>query len=145
MSERVGTLAAFRDWTKHIVRPPETADAEPKRWISPAVAARRQVSEAPTQSALAIVKLLSAENLHLLHVIAERKPASVQDLADLTARTQASVSRTLKKLAAAGIVHLEPNEGRRLKPRLAATGVRLELDFRPEATSAVEIRRAESR
>ena len=49
-----------------------------------------------------MVKLLSTENLALLHLIGVTKPASVIELAGLAHRAVSNLSRTLKKLHEAG-------------------------------------------
>ncbi|MFL6936858.1 MAG: MarR family transcriptional regulator, partial [Xanthobacteraceae bacterium] len=77
----------------------------------------------------AMVKLLSAENLKLLHLIGTRRPASVRELAVLVKRKESNLSRTLKKLQQAGIVAFEPGPGRTRAPRLVARRVTLDLDL----------------
>lgn len=143
METKVGTLDEFMQWTRQVVRTPGGAGDAPRRWVSHAVASRGDnPGDVPGEavSAEAMVKLLSPANLRLIQAIAQNKPGSVRELADMTARKEASVSRTLHKLAAAGIVRMEKSEGRRLRPTLAATGVRLDIDFRFGSHTGVRLR-----
>src|SRR5260370_32226480 len=97
-------------WTKRVVRDPKAARGQPKRWIE----------TPPTRvSPEAMIKLLSPDNINLLRTLARHKPKSVRRLAALTRPSEASVSRTLKKLQAAAIVTLVPGDGRDLTPVLA--------------------------
>jgi predicted transcriptional regulator len=50
-----------------------------------------------------MVKLLSPANLAMLDTIERHKPASVRELAALTGRKEASLSRTLKRFAQLGL------------------------------------------
>lgn len=127
MTYRTGSVGAFMAWTKQVVRDPSLAGAGPKRWFDSEATAKAALKREITAEAM--VKLLSTENLKLIRTIADRRPASVVELSALTARKQASVSRTLKKLVQAGIVALEKGPDRRLRPRLIARRVRLEIDF----------------
>jgi hypothetical protein len=77
-----------------------------------------------TTSPESMVKLLSEENLELLHTIGTRRPTSVRELAALVKRKESNLSRTLKKLAEAGIVGFEAGPGRTRAPRLIARRVR---------------------
>lgn len=76
-----------------------------------------------------MVKLRSTQNLRLLSILARKRPRSVQELADLTGRNLASVSRTLKRLAQAGIVAMTRGTGREVRPELVARRVHLEIDL----------------
>jgi predicted transcriptional regulator len=53
-----------------------------------------------------MAEVLSDKNRELLHVIAEVKPESLQDLAEATARKSSNLSRTLKTLESYGFVEL---------------------------------------
>jgi predicted transcriptional regulator len=77
----------------------------------------------------AMVKLLSPENLKLLHLIATMRPGSVRELAMLVRRKESNLSRTLKKLQQVGIIAFEQGPGRTRAPRLAARRVTLDLDL----------------
>lgn len=122
MTYRQGTIGDFRAWTQRVVRDPKAARGRPKRWIG---------TPAASVSAEAMIKLLSPGNIDLLRIMAQHRPPSVRRLAALAKRSEASVSRTLKKLQAADIVALIPGEGRERRPVLTARRVRLEIDLRP--------------
>jgi len=53
-----------------------------------------------------MAEVLSDKNRELLHVIAEVKPESLQDLAEATERKSSNLSRTLKTLESYGFVEL---------------------------------------
>lgn len=53
-----------------------------------------------------LAQVLSDENQMLLHIITEKKPGSIRELADITGRKPSNLSRTLKTLAAYGFVKL---------------------------------------
>lgn len=137
MTYKTGTIGEFAAWTRQVVRDPRKAKGVPKRWFDSEETARRAAANktadkaagGSTVSPEAMVKLLSPENLRLLSVLAKKRPGSVQELADLTGRKQASVSRTLKRLAEAGIVAMIRGAGRAVRPELVATRVRLEINF----------------
>ena len=114
--------------------------ATPKRWFDNDATAAEALGA--TTSAEAMVKLLSKENLALLHLIASMRPGSVSELATLTGRAVSNLSRTLRKMHEAGIVDFDQGPGRSHAPRLAARRVTLELDL-VGASSAVSVERAE--
>ncbi|WP_119165631.1 HVO_A0114 family putative DNA-binding protein [Algihabitans albus] len=72
-------------------------------------------------------QVLSAGNRELLRTIAERSPASLDELAQMTGRAKSNLSRTLKKMANYGLIEMEPGEGRRLKPKVVYDRVSLDL------------------
>jgi predicted transcriptional regulator len=76
-----------------------------------------------------MVKLLSPGNLAVLEAIKRHKPASLRALAALTGRKEASLSRTLKRLAQLGIVAFGEGPHRSRVPALIATRVHLEIDL----------------
>lgn len=57
-----------------------------------------------------MAEVLSDKNRALLHVIAEIKPESLQDLAKLTDRQPSNLSRTLKTLENYGFVELQKKD-----------------------------------
>lgn len=73
---------------------------EPKIWFS---------------SIKSLCEVLSENNMRLLKVINEEKPASIQELAKITERAPSNLSRTLSTMARYGIVELIKN-GRYSKP-----------------------------
>jgi predicted transcriptional regulator len=134
MRYRIGTLEEFAAWTKEVVRDPKAAERTPKRWFDSEETARRALQE--SRSAEALVKLLSPDNLALLRVIEREKPASMRALAALTGRKESNLSRTMRKLEAAGIVALRPGPGRTRVPVVTARRVRLEIDLTGERSGA---------
>ena len=76
-------------------------------------------------------QVLSAGNRELLRTIAERAPASLDELAEMTGRAKSNLSRTLKKMAEYGLVEMEP-EGRRRRPRVLYDRVSLDLTLTGE-------------
>ena len=128
MQYKVGTLGEFEAWTKEVVRNRAAAEGVPKRWFDSEETAQRSLGAA--MSVEGLVKLLSRQNLALLHAIEREKPASMRALAALTGRKESNLSRTLKKLEQAGIVAMRPGPGRTRTPVLVARRVRLEIDLR---------------
>lgn len=78
-------------------------------------------------------KVLSAGNRDLLRVIAEKGPASIEELAQLTGRAKSNLSRTLKTMERYGLVRLERGARGRIAPKI--THDRVELDL-PLTTSS---------
>lgn len=139
MTYKTGTIGQFMAWTKQVIRDPKVAEGKPKRWFDSEATARAAMDREVSPEAM--VKLLSPANLRLLSILAKKHPQSVQELADLTGRKQASVSRTLKRLAQAGIVAMTRGKGRELRPELVATRVQLEIDFTGARGKGVAVRR----
>jgi predicted transcriptional regulator len=122
---RVGTLSEFAEWTKSVVRDPKSADGVPKKWFDSEETAARAATD--QVSAEAMVKLLSPGNLAVLEAIRRHKPASMRELATLTGRKEASLSRTLKRFAELGIVSFQDGPHRTRVPALIARRVHLEI------------------
>lgn len=72
-------------------------------------------------------KVLSAGNRDLLRVIADKAPASLDDLAQMTGRARSNLSRTLRKMESYGLVQLERGERGRIRPKVVHDRVELEL------------------
>jgi predicted transcriptional regulator len=72
-------------------------------------------------------KVLSAGNRDLLRVIAEKSPASLDELASLTGRKKSNLSRTLRTMEGYGLVRLERGERGRIAPKVGYDRVELEL------------------
>jgi predicted transcriptional regulator len=133
MTYKTGTIGEFMTWTKRVVTD-GTAATQPKRWFDSADTAAKALAGTSPE---AMVKLLSKENLALLHLIASQRPASLRELATLARRKESNLSRTLKKLQQAGIVGFESGAGRTRAPRLLARRVTLELDLAGPGSSVV--------
>jgi predicted transcriptional regulator len=76
---------------------------------APADAAR-----ASFQSVGALIRLLTPENRHLLAIIRDRKPQSINELAEITGRAAPNLTRTLAKLEAVGFVHMQTVQRRKV-------------------------------
>jgi predicted transcriptional regulator len=63
------------------------------------------------------VAVLSKRNCELLNMIAQTRPASLQELVDRTGRRKSNLSRTLKTMERHGLVRLE-RIGRTVAPRV---------------------------
>jgi predicted transcriptional regulator len=122
---KIGSIGEFAAWTKRVICDPEAARGIPKKWFDSAATA----AAAEQVSAEAMVKLLSPGNLAILDAIQRHKPGSMRELATLTGRTEASLSRTLKRFAQAGIVAFEDGPRRARVPAVVATHVHLDIDL----------------
>ena len=123
----IGTIGDFAAWTKRVIHDPHAARDTQKRWFdSKATAVRATLDQV---SAEAMVKLLSPGNLAVLDAIRHHRPKSMRELAILTGRKEASLSRTLKRFAQAGIIAFEDGPRRARVPALVATRVHLEIDL----------------
>ena len=71
-------------------------------------------------------KVLSAGNRELLRVIAEKAPASLEELSEITGRALSNLSRTMKTMESYGLVRLE-KEGRKVAPKVVHDRVELAL------------------
>jgi predicted transcriptional regulator len=124
---KVGSIGEFAAWTKRVICDPQATRDIPKKWFdSEATVAHAAADQV---SAEAMVKLLSPGNLAVLDAIRHHKPTSMRELATLTGRKEASLSRTLKRFAQLGIVAFEDGPRRARVPALVATRVHLEIDL----------------
>jgi predicted transcriptional regulator len=73
----------------------------------------------------ALIRLLTPENRKLLAVIRDRKPQSINELAEMTGR--AALTRTLAKLEAVGFVRMKTVRRRRV-PTPAVHKLQVEID-----------------
>ena len=127
MTYKTGSVGDFMQWTKRVVADPKLASKMPKRWFDSEETAKKALRTEFSPEAL--VKLLSTDNLKLLHLIGTQHPESVRELAMLVKRKESNLSRTLKKLQEAGIIAFEKGPGRIRAPRLIARRVTLDLDL----------------
>lgn len=72
-------------------------------------------------------QILSSGNRELLRVIHEQAPASLEELSQITGRAKSSLSRTLKTMAAYGLVRMEKGQGLKLIPKVEHDRVELVL------------------
>jgi predicted transcriptional regulator len=141
MTYKTGSIGEFMKWTKRVITDPGEAAKTPNRWFDSDETAAKVLGT--TTSPEAMVRLLSEENLALLHMIATHKPSSMRELATLSKRKQSNLSRTLKKLREAGIIDFEEGPGQTRAPRLTARRVTLDLDLVGPG-SVVSLERAEA-
>jgi predicted transcriptional regulator len=133
----VGSIGEFAAWTKRVIRDPQLARDTPNKWFDSAATAERAVAD--QVSAEATVKLLTPGNLAVLDAIRHHRPTSMRELATLTGRKEASLSRTLKRFAQLGIVAFEDGPRRSRMPALVATRVYLEIDLTGHHHSAITV------
>lgn len=130
MKRKTGTFREFKNYTRAVARCARAVDpGEPKIWYERIDGSEVLEQGVPFHSLEAGAKLLSTKNRALLRAIVEGKPQSITELATMTGRAQQNVLRTLKKLAAAGIVRLDKGEGRAQRPILTARKVHFEIDL----------------
>jgi predicted transcriptional regulator len=92
MIYKTASVGDFMRWTKRVITAPKLAS---KRFDSEETAKKALRTEFSPE---AMVKLLSSDNLKLLHLIGTQRPGSVRELAMLVKREESNLSRTLKKL-----------------------------------------------
>jgi predicted transcriptional regulator len=124
---KIGSIGEFAAWTKSVVRDSGKGRGVAKKWFDSEATAQRAAAD--QVSAEAMVKLLSPGNLAVLDAISRHHPASMRELAALTGRKEASLSRTLKRFAQAGILSFRDGPHRTRIPALIASRVRLEIDL----------------
>jgi predicted transcriptional regulator len=128
--QKSGTFKEFKQFTLDVVKGKRRVDpTAPRIWVESSDPADHTVREVQFQSLEAGAKLLSAQNRALLRLIAERHPKSVSELAVLTGRAEQNLLRTLHKLSAAGLIHLDKGVGRAYQPVVAARKVHFEIDL----------------
>jgi predicted transcriptional regulator len=72
-------------------------------------------------------KVLSERNCALLRLIAEKRPDSIDALAQASGRAKSNLSRTLRTMERYKLVRLDKGEGRKLKPVVTFGRVELSL------------------
>lgn len=107
--------------------PPEAAFGKP---AEAAGGTSAQVIRAPNPEKL--LRLLTVRNLALLKIIRSKSPRSLTELARLSGRPKASLTRTLKRFVAFGIVSFRKTGGRGKAPTVTCDCVRLEVGFGTE-------------
>lgn len=84
----------------------------------------------------AFAGVLSENNRELLQIIIDNQPESMSELAELSGRKTASLSRTLKSMVRYGLIDLQKESGGRLRPRVNYTDVKLDLPLAQEHAHA---------
>jgi predicted transcriptional regulator len=72
-------------------------------------------------------RVLSAGNRELLRIIAEKAPASLEELSEITGRATSNLSRTLRRMETYDLVRIEKGPGRKLAPKVVHDRVELAL------------------
>lgn len=72
-------------------------------------------------------KVLSAGNRELLRMIAEKSPASLEELSEMAGRKKSNLSRTLKTMAHYGLVRLDRGVRGRIAPKVVHERIELDL------------------
>ncbi len=121
MTYRVGSIREFAEWTRRVVRDSKATHGVPKTWFDSEETAERAGAEQVSAEAMV--------NLAVLAAIRQHQPGSVRELAALTRRKEASLSRTPKRLAQVGIVSFQNGPHRTRMPSLIAHRVHLEIDL----------------
>ena len=78
-------------------------------------------------------QVLSNKNLLLLELISRMKPASMQELAQMSGRAKGNLSRTLHLMERYGIIELHKGDGGRIKPEVSYDRIKLDLMLTAEA------------
>lgn len=109
----IGSYEEMKARTMRIARGEQRLTArEPRVWFT---------------STESFAKVLSAGNRDLPRVIAEKAPASLDELATLTGRKKSNLSRTLRTMEGYGLVRLERGERGRVVAKVGYDRVELEL------------------
>lgn len=87
-------------------------------------------------------QVLSEGNRSLLALIAERHPGSLDELARASGRKKSNLSRTLKGMAACGLIALERGPRGRIAPKIGFDRIVLELNVGPRFHGAAKRGRA---
>ena len=74
-----------------------------------------------------LAQVLSTGNRELLRVIADKAPASLEELSQITGRAISNLSRTMKTMESYGLVRLEKGQGRKITPKVVHDRVELAL------------------
>ena len=92
--------------------------SEPKVWFS---------------SMESLAQVLSTHNKLLLELIAQAKPKSMTELAQLSGRHKSNLSRTLKTMEHYGLVTLNREKSGEISPRVTFDHLRVDLSLSHEA------------
>jgi predicted transcriptional regulator len=89
--------------------------------------APKDAAEPSFESVDALMRLLTPQNRELLAIIRDKKPQSIQELAELTGRAAPNLTRTLNKLEAVGFVRMKCVKRRKV-PTPAVRSFRIKVD-----------------
>lgn len=117
------------------IRQPETTDSVPGTAERTALRTPRNASG--TATAEQVMRLISGRNVVLLQLIKTSRPQSLAELSRLSGRPTASLTRTLQRLSALGIVVMQRSKGREKIPTVACDCLRFELPLTAGAARKV--------
>lgn len=119
---------------------PETRDpavpGKPSRAGEPSTGLNAPRPRTAVVSAEQVMRLISGRNVELLQIIKQQRPQSLAELSRMSGRPTASLTRTLQRLSALGIVVMRKSNGREKIPVVACDCLRFELPL----TAAVVIK-----
>ncbi len=81
------------------------------------------------ESLQSLSQVLSDQNRHLLKLIIQTQPKSLNELSESSGRATSNLSRTLRTMERYGLVVLEEGPNRQLVPKVNYSGVALEMSF----------------
>jgi predicted transcriptional regulator len=111
----IASRAAYKKRTLAIAKGRHVpAKGEPKVWFD---------------SLGTLAQLLSDQNRSLLHLILQKQPKSLHELAKVSGRAPSNLSRTLRTMERYGLVQLDPGPNRQIIPRVNYSGVEFTVSF----------------
>ncbi len=84
-----------------------------------------------TVTAEQVMRLITGRNIELLQIIKRERPQSLAELSRWSGRPTASLTRTLQRLSALGIVVMRKSKGREKIPTVVCDCLRFELPLTP--------------
>jgi len=82
------------------------------------------------ESLESMAQILSVKNRELLHVIRDKEPKSLTELAEMVSRDKGNLSRTLKTMQQHGLIDMRPSgEGKELMPIVPYELLKLDYDL----------------
>jgi predicted transcriptional regulator len=112
---------------KHKIQNLRELEAEMRAVARGAKAPPKDAAAPSFNSVGALMRLLTPENRSLMAIIRDKKPKSIVELAKLTGRAPSNLTRTLAKLADAGLVKMETDKRKKF-PVPAVKTLRLRID-----------------
>lgn len=100
-------------------------------------AVARGERKAPPRPVAPLLQALTREALELLEFLIKEHPGTVAEIADRTGRAQPNISRSLQRLSALGLVHLNRN-GRKVTPEPVAGSLHIDLTTGTYETQPLE-------
>lgn len=113
--------------TKHKIQSLRGLEAEMRAVARGEKAAPKDAASPSFNSVDVLMRLLTPENRDLMATIRDKKPKSIAELAKLTGRAPSNLTRTLGKLADAGLVKMQTDKRKKI-PVPAVKTLRLRID-----------------